>query len=41
MAWNKSEFAELTREMDNYQDNNDFKIVIKERSFDLKNTKNF
>ena len=38
---NKSEFAELTRDMDNNQDNNDFKIVIKEWSFDLKNTKKF
>ena len=27
---NKSEFAKLTRDMDNNQDNNDFKIVIKE-----------
>ena len=38
---NRSEFAELTRDMDNNQDNNDFKIAIKERSFDLKNTKKF
>ena len=33
---NRSEFNELTRNIDNNHDNNDFKFVIKKRSFDLK-----
>ena len=35
----KKEFEELTREICNNQDNNDFKIVINEITYDLKNVK--
>ena len=36
---NKKEFEELIRDIYNSQDNNDFKIVINERTYDLKNAK--
>ena len=35
----KKEFEELTRDICNNQDNNDFKIVINERTYGLKNVK--
>ena len=38
---NKKEFEELTRDIYNNQDNNDFKIIINERTYDLKNAKEF
>ena len=34
---NKKEFEELTRNIYNNQDNNDFKIIINKRTYDLKN----
>ena len=41
MIWiNKKEFEELTRHICINQDNNDFQIVINERTYDLKNAKN-
>ena len=36
---NKKEFEELTRDIYNNQDNNDFKIIINKRTYDLKNAK--
>ena len=42
MVWfeiNKKEFKKLTRGIYNSQDDNDFKIDIKERTYDLKNVK--
>ena len=42
MVWfeiNKKEFKKLTRDIYNSQDDNDFKIDIKERTYDLKNVK--
>ena len=38
---NKKEFEELTRDIYNNQDNNDFKIIINKRTYDLKNAKTF
>ena len=38
---NKREFEELTREIYNNQDNNDFKVIINRRTYDLKNAKKF
>ena len=38
---NKKEFEELTRDIYNNQDNNDFKIIINKRTYDLKNAKEF
>ena len=38
---NKKEFEELTRDIHNNQDNNDFKIIINKRTYDLKNAKIF
>ena len=38
---NKKEFEELTRDIYNNQDNNDFKIIINKRTYDLKNAKKF
>ena len=35
----KKEFEELTRDICNNQDNNDFKIVINERTYGLKSVK--
>ena len=37
---NKSEFAKLTKEIDNNQNNKDFKIIINKKPYDLKNAKN-
>ena len=37
---NKSEFAKLTREIDNNQNNKDFKIIINKKPYHLKNAKN-
>ena len=37
---NKSEFAKLTREIDNNENNKDFKIIINKKPYDLKNAKN-
>ena len=37
---NKSDFAKLTREIDNNQNNKDFKIIINKKPYDLKNAKN-
>ena len=36
---NKKDFEELTRDIYNNQDNNDFKIIINKRVYDLKNAK--
>ena len=36
---NRKEFEELTREIYNNQDNNNFKILINKRTYDLKKTK--
>ena len=36
---NKKEFEELTRNIYNNQDNNDFKIIINKRTYDLKSAK--
>ena len=36
---NKKEFEELRRNIYNNQDNNDFKIIITRRTYDLKNAK--
>ena len=36
---NRKEFEELAREIYNNQDNNNFKIIIKKRTYDLKKTK--
>ena len=36
---NKKEFEELTRNIYNNQDNNNFKIIINRRTYDLKNAK--
>ena len=36
---NKKEFEELTRNIYNNQDNNNFKMIINKRTYDLKNTK--
>ena len=38
---NIKEFEELTRNIYNNQDNDAFKIIIKEETYDLKNAKNF
>ena len=38
---NKKEFEELTGDIYNNQDNNDFKIIINKRTYDLKNAKKF
>ena len=38
---NKKEFEELTRNIYNNQDNNNFKIIINRRTYDLKNAKKF
>ena len=38
---NKKEFEELTGDIYNNQDNNDFKIIINNRTYDLKNAKKF
>ena len=38
---NKKEFEELTRDIYNNQDNNDFKIIKNKRTYDLKNSKKF
>ena len=38
---NKKELEELTREIYNNQDKNDFKIIINRRPYDLKNAKKF
>ena len=40
-AINKKEFGELTGDIQNNQDNNNFKIIINKRTCDLKNAKNF
>ena len=37
---NKSEFAKLTREIDNNQNNKDFKIIINKKPYHFKNAKN-
>ena len=37
----KNEFEELTREIYNNQDHNDFKIIINRRTYDWKMQKNF
>ena len=37
----KNEFEELTREIYNNQDHNDFKIIINRRTYDWKNAKKF
>ena len=39
MKKNKKEFEELTRDIYNNQDNDDFKIIINKRNYNLKNTK--
>ena len=36
---NKKEFEELTRDIYNNQDNNDFKIIINKKTYHLKNAK--
>ena len=36
---NKKEFEELTGDIYNNQENNDFKIIINKRTYDLKNAK--
>ena len=38
---NKKDFEELTRDIYNNQDSNDFKFTISRRTYDLKNAKNF
>ena len=38
---NRKEFEELTRDIYNNQDNNNFKIIIIKRTYDLKNGKIF
>ena len=38
---NTIEFEELTRDIYNNQDNNNFKIIINKRTYDLKNAKKF
>ena len=38
---NKKEFGELTGDIQNNRDNNDFKIIINKRTCDLKNAKSF
>ena len=38
---NKKEFEELTRNIYNNQDNNNFKTIINRRTYDLKNAKKF
>ena len=38
---NKKEFEELSGDIYNNQDNNDFKIFIDKRNYDLKNAKKF
>ena len=38
---NKKEFQELPIDIYNNQDNNDFKIVIDKKTYNLKNGKNF
>ena len=38
---NKKEFEELAGSIYNNQDNNDFKIIISKRTYDLKNAKKF
>ena len=38
---NEKEFEELTGNIYNNQDNNDFKIIISKRTYDLKNVKRF
>ena len=37
----RKEYEELTTDIYNNTDNNDFKIVINKKSYDLKNTKKF
>ena len=37
---NKSEFAKLTRDIDNNQNNKDFKIITNKKPYDCKNAKN-
>ena len=36
---NEKEFEELTGDIYNNQDNNNFKIIINKKTYDLKNTK--
>ena len=36
---NKSEFAKSTRDIDNNQNNKDFKIIKNKKPYDLKNAK--
>ena len=36
---NTKQFEELTREIYNNQDNNDFKMIINKRTYDLRNAK--
>ena len=36
---NKNEFEELSGNIENNQDNDNFKIIINKRTYDLKNTK--
>ena len=38
---NKPEFEELTSDINNNQNNKDFKITINKKTYDLKNAKNF
>ena len=38
---NKPEFEELELDIQNNQDNKDFKITISKKTYDLKNAKNF
>ena len=38
---NKKEFEELKRDIYSNQDNNDFKIIINRKTYNLKNAKNF
>ena len=38
---NKKEFEELAKDIYNNQDNNDFKINLNKRTYDLKNAKRF
>ena len=38
---NRKYFEELTRDIYNNQDNNDFKIITNKRTYDSKNAKSF
>ena len=38
---NKKEFEELTRDIYNNQDNNNFKIIINKKTYHVKNAKKF